>query len=313
MAGTEPAEQRANMPKDPRNLDDLSIEELEAILARKKLEARGARLRRFRKSGRALRVRRDVDPQVGIESYRATPEAPVESGAQKAKRNGAGASKLLLGVEIAAVLGLLFVLFSGVGAVQSLNQEVAEARLRPSPTPIMRAVVLPSGHTPPSSPGGARPNDAEIPANLRPLVQSMPAPEIPKSSPAHAQRIQIPALWDSPAPVVQGDGWEQLKKGVGQHIGTANPGEVGNVVLPAHNDIFGELFRYLDKLKPGDEIILFTGTREFVYKVTGTRIVKPTEVSVMDPTPRATITLISCYPFLIDTERIVVSGELVDS
>ena len=84
-------------------------------------------------------------------------------------------------------------------------------------------------------------------------------------------------------------------------------------MLSAHNDIFGELFRYLDKLKPGDEIILSTGARDFVYKVTGTRIVEPTEVSVMDPTPRATITLISCYPYLIDTERIVVSGELVDS
>ncbi|GMR11053.1 MAG: hypothetical protein BMS9Abin28_1877 [Anaerolineae bacterium] len=301
------------MPKDSLNLDDLSIEELEEILARKKLEARGARLRRFRKSGRALRVRREVDPQVGIDSFRAESETTADSDAIKSRPLREGASKLLLAVEVAAVLGLLFVLFSGVGALQSLNQDVAEARLLPSPTPLITAVVLPSGHTPPTSPGGARPNDAEIPANLRPLVQSMPAPEIPKPSPGHAQRIQIPALWDSPAPVVQGDGWEQLKKGVGQHIGTANPGEVGNVVLSAHNDIFGELFRYLDRLKPGDEIILSTGVQDFVYKVTGTRIVEPTEVSVMDPTPRATVTLISCYPYLIDTERIVVFGELVDS
>jgi len=301
------------MPKDSRNLDDFSIEELEAVLAQKKLEARGARLRRFRKSGRALRVRRDVDPEAGMDSFRAATETTAKDDTEAAKPNRAGASKLLLGVEIAAVLGLLFVLFSGVDAVQSLNQEVAEARLLPSPTPLIRAVVLPSGHTPPTSPGGARPNDAEIPANLRPLVQSMPAPVIPKPSPAHAQRIFIPAIWESAAPVVQGDGWEQLKKGVGQHIGTANPGEVGNVVLSAHNDIFGELFRYLDKLKPGDEIILSTGARDFTYKVTGTRIVEPTEVSVMDPTPRPTVTLISCYPYLIDTERIVVSGELVDS
>ena len=301
------------MPKDSLKLDDLSIEELEAILARKKLEARGARLRRFRKSGRALRVRREVDPQVGIESFRAESETTAEPDTEKAKPLREGASKLLLAVEVAAVLGLLFVLFSGVGAVQSLNQEVAEARLLPSPTPLITAVVLPSGHTPPTSPGGARPNEAEIPAHLRPLVQSMPAPEIPKPSPGHAQRVQIPALWDSPAPVVQGDGWEQLKKGVGQHIGTANPGEVGNVVLSAHNDIFGELFRYLDRLKPGDEIILSTGAQDFVYRVTGTRIVEPTEVSVMEPTLRATVTLISCYPYLIDSERIVVFGELVDS
>ncbi len=301
------------MPKDSLKLDDLSIKELEAILARKKLEARGARLRRFRKSGRALRVRREVDPQVGIESFRTESETKAEPDTEKAKPLREGASKLLLAVEVAAVLGLLFVLFSGVGAVQSLNKEVAEARLLPSPTPLITAVVLPSGHTPPTSPGGARPNEAEIPAHLRPLVQSMPAPQIPKPSPGHAQRVQIPALWDSPAPVVQGDGWEQLKKGVGQHIGTANPGEVGNVVLSAHTDIFGELFRYLDRLKPGDEIILSTGARDFVYRVTGTRNVEPTEVSVMEPTARATVTLISCYPYLIDSERIIVFGELVDS
>lgn len=301
------------MAKDSRRLDDLSIEELEAVLARKKLEARDARLRRFRKSGRALSVRREVDPQVGIDNFRAKSETTAEVETEEGKPLREGASKLLLVVEVAAVAGLLFVLFSGVGAIQSLNQEVAEARLLPSPTPLITSVVLPSGHTPPTSPGGARPNEAEIPAHLRPLVQSMPAPEIPKPSPGQAQRIQIPAILDSAAPVVLGDGWEQLKRGVGQHIGTANPGEVGNVVLSAHNDIFGELFRDLDQLKPGDEIILSSGVQDFVYKVTGFRIVEPTEVSVMEPTSRATVTLISCYPYLIDSERIVVFAELVDS
>jgi sortase A len=111
--------------------------------------------------------------------------------------------------------------------------------------------------------------------------------------------------------VVQGDGWEQLKRGVGQHIGSANPGDAGNLVLSAHNDIFGELFRDLDQLKPGDDILVSTATRQYTYRVTGLRIVEPTEVSVMEPTSRPTITLISCYPYLKDTERIVVIGELV--
>ena len=311
--GTEFAALDKAMAKDSRKLDDFSIEELESILARKKLEAREARLRRFRKSGRALRVRREVEPQLGAESFRSVSESTAEPDNEEAKPLREGASKLLLVVEIAAVAGLLFVLFSGAGAVQSLNQDVAEARLLPSPTPLITSVVLPSGHTSPTSPGGARPNEAEIPAHLRPLVQSMPAPEVPKPSPGHAQRIQIPAILDSPAPVVLGDGWEQLKRGVGQHIGTANPGQVGNVVLSAHNDIFGELFRDLDQLKPGDEIIISSGLQDYVYKVTGTRIVEPAEVSVMEPTARATVTLISCYPYLIDSERIVVFAELVDS
>jgi len=63
-------------------------------------------------------------------------------------------------------------------------------------------------------------------------------------------------------------------------------------------------------LNPGDEIKIYTATSEYLYRVTGTSIVEPTEVSVMDPTPRPTVTLISCYPYLIDTQRIIVFGEL---
>jgi len=300
------------MAKTRPAADDLSIDQLEAILAQKRLEARGARLRQFRRSGRALRLRRDFDPVTGLPGYRAENEAGGQD-TQPAAPLREGASKLLLGVEVAAVLGLLFVLFSGVGALRSLNQEVSAARLPASPTPLIRAIVLPSGHTPPTAPGGAQPNESEIPQHLRPLVQSMPAPEIPTPSVAQAQRIHIPALWDSAAPVVQGDGWEQLKKGVAQHVGTANPGEAGNVVLSAHNDIFGELFRDLDRLKPGDDVVLSTGVQDFVYKVTGLQIVGPTEVGVMEPTARPTITLISCYPYLVDTQRIVVTAELVES
>lgn len=302
------------MAKNKRFAEELSIEELEEILARKKLEARGARLRRFRKSGRALSVRQQVDPTVGTQSFRAVNEDGSDSDEEASRQPlRERANKFLLAIEVVAVAGLLFVLFSVFGALRSLNEEVAEARLLPSPTPLITAVVLPSGHTPPTSPGGARPNEAEIPAHLRPLVQSMPAPEIPRPSPGHAQRIFIPRIWESAAPVVQGDGWEQLKKGVGQHVGTPNPGDAGNVVLSAHNDIFGELFRDLDQLKPGDEIILSSSVRDFRYRVTGLRIVKPTEVSVMDPTARATVTLISCYPYLVDSERIVVFAELVES
>jgi sortase A len=240
-------------------------------------------------------------------------EADAESTSQP-RRPRARLSRALLFIEVAAVVGLLWVLFSGVGVLRLLNQEVAEALDggQAAATPRITAVVLPSGHTPPTSPGGAQPNEAEIPQHLRPLVQNLPAVVIPTPGPEQASTIFIPALWEFPAPVVQGDGWEQLKKGVGQHIGSTDPGRPGNLVLSAHNDIFGELFRHLDRLQPGDEIVLTTATREFVYRVTGTEIVEPTDVRVMDPTNRPTVTLVSCYPYLVDTERIVVFAELVD-
>lgn len=305
------------MAKERRSAEDLSIAELEALLARKKLEARQVRVRQFRRSGRALSI--SPDPS---DPYRPeTNQAPLEEGDEKQgthprrRRLPPIFNRVLLLVEIAAVGGLLFILLNGAGALQQLNQEVAEALAlaTPSPTPLITAVVLPSGHTPPTSPGGARPNEAEIPANLRPLVQSMPVIDIPVAGPEHARSMSIPALWNDAAPVVQGDGWEQLKKGVGQYVGSAKPGENGNMVLSAHNDIFGELFRDLDQLKPGDEIIVNTSRQEYIYRVTGIRIVEPTEVSVLNPTAKPTVTLISCYPYLVDSQRIVVFGELSDT
>jgi len=300
---------------DRRSPEDLSIEELETLLAHKRREARATRLEQFRQSGRAL----PIDPVQLVQK-----PAPIAAAAEEGssaedevmtwrKRAGRFINRALLFVEIGAVVGLVAVVLFGAQALQRINQEAAQALNlgEPTPTPLIMAVVLPSGHTPPNSADGARPNDAEIPESLRPIVQSMPSVAIPTTGPEQARSINIPAIWNSPAPVVQGDGWEQLKRGVGQHIGTANPGEAGNLVLSAHNDIFGELFRDLDQLSPGDDIIVNTASRQFVYRVTGMRIVEPTDVEVMQSSDRSTITLISCYPYLVDTQRIVVFGELV--
>ncbi len=302
------------MAKERRPAEDLSIEELEALLARKRLERRQARLEKFRQSGRAVTVSPDPIPPSVLTEVALRSEPSGELKEQPAPRRGRKTvNQALLLIEVGAVVGLAFVLFSGMGVLRTLNREVAEALAgpTPTPTPLITAVVLPSGHTPPTSPGGAAPNEAEIPANLRPLVQSLAQVPIPTAGPEQARAIFIPALWNDPAPVVQGDGWEQLKKGVGQHIGTANPGQQGNMVVSAHNDIFGELFRNLDQLKPGDEVLVSTATRQWEYRVTGVQLVEPTDVSVMAATERATLTMISCYPYLVDNQRIVVFAELV--
>lgn len=304
------------MARDRRPADELSIQELEQLLARKKRAARRGRIDQYRRSGRVLQVE-PSGPAGDEAANQPTSFVFSKKDADEPENGGRRVllGRLLLGVEILAVVGFAYILLSGAGALRQLNAEVAEALSvgPPSPTPLITAVVLPSGHTPPTDPGGARPNEAEIPEHLRPIVQSMPSVSVPTPGPSQARSIFIPKLWNDAAPVVQGDSWEQLKKGVGQHIGSADPGSNGNMVLSAHNDIFGELFRDLDKLKPGDEIRVQTSTQEYLYRVTGMRIVSPTEVSVLAPTAKPTVTLISCYPYLVNTERIVVFGELVDS
>lgn len=287
--------------KDRRPVDNLTIEELERVLAIKKREAREGRLRRYRSSGRAL----NTSVQNAEPSDYATPK--------RQRRIGLGNSLLTL-VEVAAVAGLIYIAFDFWQERNKINAEAKKALSVQSaptaqPTPIITTLVLPSGHTPPNAPGGAQPDEGGIPDNLRPLVQALPAVAIPTPSPRQATRIVIPAI-NVDAPVVQGDGWEQLRRGVGQHIGTADPGQAGNTVFSAHNDIFGEIFRDLDRLNPGDEVFIHTSAERFSYVITGTQIVDPTAVHVMDPTISSTATLISCYPYMIDTERIVVFAEL---
>ncbi len=291
--------------KDRRSVDDLSIDELERILKIKKQRAREERLRGFRDTGRALRAH-------------VTTDDPTDwSPPRRRLRLGNLTSRALWFLEVAAVAGLVYLAYDFWQARETINEEVqevisAESAPTAAPTPMITALVLPSGHTPPTDRGGARPNDAEIPENLRPLVQALPAVVIPTPGPRQATRIVIPAI-NIDAPVVQGDGWEQLRRGVGQHIGTASPGQNGNLVVSAHNDIFGEIFRDLDRLAPGDAITIHTMGERFKYVITGSDVVEPTAGEVMQPTSAPTATLISCYPYLVDTKRIVVFAELEDS
>jgi sortase A len=295
------------------NPEDLSTEELRQLLVEKRRSSRQDRLDHFRRTGRVVVISPDrnnpsfEDMRSGEsgESYEQEEKTPIRSRGKRIF------DSFLLLIEIVAIVGLVFILFNGLNLIRELNQEVATALELPTmtPTPLIVAVVLPSGHTPPNSPGGAQPNEAEIPEHLRPQVQSLANIPIPTPGPEQAIRIQIPAI-DVDAPIVQGDGWEQLKKGVGQHIGTSKPGDKGNVVLSAHNDIFGEIFRDLDRLQPGDQIIIYTSQQSYTYLITNSKTVEPTEVSVMDPTNYPTVTLISCYPYLVDNQRIVVTGRL---
>jgi len=300
-----------NASKHP---EDLSAEELRRLLLEKRRTARQQRLEHFRRTGRAVTLAPDLPP-AALDEWRTQPvtEAQGESqpGTAARSKRRRFLDGLLLSVEVLAVIGLAGILFNGMGLLRTLNQEVSAALQQDTltPTPLISAVVLPSGHTPPDSPGGAQPNEAEIPENLRPLVQSLANLPVPTSGPQQAVRIQIPAIGVD-APVVQGDGWDQLKKGVGQHIGSMDPGQVGNVVLSAHDDVFGEIFRNLDQLQAGDRVILYTTQQQYIYSVTASQLVAPTQVEVMNPTSEPTVTLISCYPYLVDRQRIVVFAKL---
>ena len=322
---------------DRRTVDDLTIEDLEQILIVKRREARAERMRRLQEIGRvpvtvlsqtkgdAALPHEDlaaIGPGGGIAVGLDTPDTARQHpfdleplAAKKRQKNGRKRPPrtrwgrlrdgLLLILEVGALLGLVAILATSLLNLKSLNAEYAQAGqlLAPTPTPLAGG-ILPGEHQPPEEVGS-------VPVHLRDLVegQGPPGVPIPTPGPEAPTRVVIPAI-NVDALVVPGDSWEQLKLGVGHHLGSANPGERGNMVLSAHDDIYGEIFRYLDKLELGDEVIIYAGEQPFHYLVMAKQIVEPTEVRVLGQTTKPVATLITCYPYMVNTHRVIVIAEL---
>ena len=105
--------------------------------------------------------------------------------------------------------------------------------------------------------------------------------------------LRIPRL-KLEVPVFDGIEDRVLDRGVGRIPDTARPNEPGNIGIAGHRDSF---FRTLKDVKAGDEIELATREARQRYVVERTWIVDPEEVSVLEPTPVPSMTLVTCYPF----------------
>ncbi|MBZ0291522.1 MAG: sortase [Anaerolineae bacterium] len=236
--------------------------------------------------------------------------------------------RILLPVEIIAVMAvvilgvLLTISVERVEDQTAAAQSTADAWQRAAlptiaPTPQLRIeqIVLPGGHTPPDDQNRSQFNFAEIPDNLIPLVQDQifaPPIQPPPVTNETALRLVVPKL-NIDSTIVQGIDWESLKLGVGQVPNGISPADpVGNVVLAAHNDIYGELFRYLDQLEAGDQFQIQSQTQAFTYDIQGWQIVEPSDVYVMETRDGPTATLISCYPYRVNTQRIAVFANRIN-
>lgn len=109
--------------------------------------------------------------------------------------------------------------------------------------------------------------------------------------------------------------WQVADYAVGHHYGSANPGDPqGNVVLSGHVDYKGQVFKDLNKVNKGDEVIVSTEKGQYLYVITDLVLVKEDGVSdeqkarnaaYMNPTPDQTLTMITCWPYGIDTHRFI--------
>ena len=105
--------------------------------------------------------------------------------------------------------------------------------------------------------------------------------------------LRIPRL-KLEVPVYDGTSDAVLDLAAGRIEYTALPGTAGNVGIAAHRDGF---FRVLKDIKEGDALVLDTPVATEHYRVEWIQITIPEDVSVIDPTPGAAVTLVGCYPF----------------
>lgn len=102
-----------------------------------------------------------------------------------------------------------------------------------------------------------------------------------------------------------------LDYGPGHWPGTAMPGEVGNVVVGGHRTSSHRVFRDVDQLVPGDEVVFRDGRGTHTYSVNRVEVVEPTAVWIVNPTETATATLFACHPPGSTAQRIVVFADYV--
>ena len=117
--------------------------------------------------------------------------------------------------------------------------------------------------------------------------------ETPVEASSPIGRLEIPRIGLSIV-VAEGDDEKTLRMAVGHLSDTPLPWQEGNTALAGHRDTF---FRPLRRIQTGDEIRFATRRGTFRYRVIRHTVVEPDELWVLDGSPSAALTLITCYPF----------------
>ncbi|WP_254879027.1 class E sortase [Streptomyces sp. NA04227] len=140
--------------------------------------------------------------------------------------------------------------------------------------------------------------------------------------------MYIPKL-DVEVPIAEGISKKKvLDRGMVGHYGgegtiqTAMPEDAkGNFSVAGHRNTHGEPFRYINRLEPGDPIVVETQDKYFVYKMASIlRQTPPSNTSVIAPVPNGSgftkpgryITLTTCTPEFTSTYRMIVWGKMVE-
>lgn len=131
--------------------------------------------------------------------------------------------------------------------------------------------------------------------------------------------MHIPVFDRSSIPIAEGVDMERVLnvKGLGHYEETALPGEIGNFSVAGHRNTYGRPLEQIERLEPGDPVVVETADAFLVYRVTDHRVVTPADVEVIAPNPAdptaepeaMMLTLTACHPMFSARERYIVHAE----
>lgn len=220
----------------------------------------------------------------------AVAEAPSGSAGWDWRRWVGGFGRTLIG---AGTLILLFV------AYQLWGTGLAEARSQRSLQDEFEEAFPGLPEVPPAPSSGAGTTPTTFPD----------APAAPPEGKAVAI-LRIPRLSLEKA-VVQGVALSDLKKGPGHYPQTPMPGQPGNAAIAGHRTTYGAPFYSINELQRDDKIYVTTAQGAFEYRVRENKVVRPSDVHVLDPTTDNRLTLTTCHPRYSARQRLIVVAELI--
>ena len=202
----------------------------------------------------------------------------------------------------AAAVGAGFIPVSGVSARTPVDSAIVPAGRAPLPAPQKTQGPAKSPGKKSKGKGSKKNGTLKKPKKVQ-TIGFMYAPAL------HKKR-----LWATP--IVQGTSDRSLARGVGHYQGSASFGGIGNAAVAGHRTTHGAPFRYIDKLKRGDHIVVRVRNWWFVYVLDRSTIVRPKEHWVLKARPYKVnsgrlITLTSCHPLHSASRRFLWWGHLV--
>ncbi|WP_162688812.1 MULTISPECIES: class E sortase [unclassified Streptomyces] len=258
----------------------------------------------------------------------------VVQGKGRRSRRAGLAGALWAAAELAVTVGMVVMLlvvhqvwWTNRQALAAAHEQVRElesewSESSAAPPPDSGAASEPAAEAP------AEPSEAPVVTDPPEGAAPAPAPSRAAKSPAREAAygvLRIPRL-GVVVPVAEGvDRRTVLDKGyAGHYVGTAQPGAQGNFALAGHRNTHGEPFRYINRLRAGDELIVDVKGKRYVYVVgktlaetseRDTGVIAPVPHSTVKPDagygePGAYITLTTCTPEYTSKYRLVVWGTL---